>query len=67
MIITNWIGQYLYETISGTPFNITTSVSASYFTRAEVVDDLIPQHEQQEDIAVDKYSKEHIFKLSEDC
>jgi hypothetical protein len=65
MIITNWVGKYLYETISGSPFNITTPVPASYFTRAEVVDNLILQYEQQEDIAVDEHIKDHIFKLSE--
>jgi hypothetical protein len=59
--ITNWIGDYIEDTIQGSPFNISNKITAPYFTREEVYD-LFGQYEKQEAITLEKGILDHIFE-----
>ena len=64
LIITNWSGDYLRDTIGNSPFNVSDTIYLDYFTKEEFLD-LWSQYEQQEGFIVEKQIKEYMYNISE--
>ena len=64
LIITNWSGDYLKDTIGNSPFNISDTIYLDYFTKEEF-NDLWSQYEKQENITINNKIKDYIFEISE--
>ena len=64
LIITNWSGDYLRDTIGNSPFNVSDTIYLDYFTETEFLD-LWSQYEQQEGFIVEKQIKEYMYNISE--
>jgi hypothetical protein len=62
--ITNWVGEYIEDTIQGSPFNISNKITAPYFTKEEVYE-LFGQYEKQENIKLEDGIMDHIFEQTE--
>ena len=59
--ITNWAGDYIYDTFGSSPFNISNKIVSSYFTLEEV-NELFEQYEDQENIKIESEIKKDIYE-----
>jgi hypothetical protein len=61
--ITNWVGNYIQDTLGASPLNISNKITAPYFTKEEVYE-LFGQYEKQENIKLED-GIDHIFEQTE--
>jgi hypothetical protein len=61
LIVTNWIGDYLIDTLGNSPFNINYRLQAPYFSLDDVKA-LFQQYIDQEGAAIDDKIIEYIFE-----
>eukprot|EP01080_Neovahlkampfia_damariscottae_P013270 gene13270-11505_t len=59
--ITNWVGDYINDTLGGSPFNISNKILCEYFTLDETKE-LFGQYESQEKFTFDEEIIQNIYE-----